>query len=108
MRTPHEQPPTQPPPLPVLTDEDTPMSWAGQALCAEVDPELFFPEKGGSSTAARRLCAACPVLDECRTWTQILDPRYGVWAGTTETDRRKQRRRDRRRSRAAARAGDPS
>src|SRR3954453_11927076 len=28
--------------------EGDPQSWQEQALCAETDPEAFFPEKGGS------------------------------------------------------------
>ncbi|GAA4706488.1 WhiB family transcriptional regulator [Streptomyces youssoufiensis] len=44
----------------------TPAPWAASALCAQVDPELFFPEIGGSSAVtARRICAACPVRAEC-------------------------------------------
>src|SRR5689334_4158036 len=31
-----------------------------QALCAQVDPELFFPDKGKTPHDARRICAACP------------------------------------------------
>ena len=34
--------------------------WAG-ALCAQVDPELFFPEKGEPTRDAKAVCAACPV-----------------------------------------------
>ena len=35
------------------------------ALCAQVDPELFFPEKGGTSAPAKAVCAACPVTALC-------------------------------------------
>ncbi|MFT2014639.1 WhiB family transcriptional regulator [Streptomyces sp. 796.1] len=43
-----------------------PATWTASAVCAQVDPELFFPEIGGSSAVtARRICAACPVRAEC-------------------------------------------
>ena len=33
------------------------MSWQDSALCAQTDPEAFFPEKGGSTREARRSAA---------------------------------------------------
>lgn len=35
------------------------------ALCAQVDPELFFPELGQPAAKARAICAACPVRATC-------------------------------------------
>ena len=32
-----------------------------RALCAETDPEAFFPEKGGSTREAKRVCLSCEV-----------------------------------------------
>ena len=29
--------------------DDEEMSWQERALCAQTDPEAFFPEKGGST-----------------------------------------------------------
>ena len=34
-------------------------SWQEQALCAETDPEAFFPEKGGSTREAKKICTGC-------------------------------------------------
>jgi len=39
--------------------------WRDLARCAETDPEIFFPEQGGRSTAAKAVCASCEVSDEC-------------------------------------------
>ena len=39
--------------------------WWFEGLCAQTDPELFFPEKGGSVREAKRVCAACPVRAQC-------------------------------------------
>ena len=43
---------------------DSPWWWFA-ALCAQTDPELFFPEKGGSTRAAKRVCTGCPVRAQC-------------------------------------------
>ena len=39
--------------------------WRLDALCAETDPESFFPEKGGSTREAKRVCVGCPVRMQC-------------------------------------------
>ena len=46
-----------------LLDDDTPESlpWQEAALCAQTDPEAFFPEKGGSTREAKRVCVTCDV-----------------------------------------------
>ncbi len=45
-------------------DEDE-LGWQDQALCAQTDPEAFFPEKGGSTREAKRVCRSCEVRAEC-------------------------------------------
>ena len=35
--------------------------WQERALCAQTDPEAFFPEKGGSTREAKRVCLTCEV-----------------------------------------------
>jgi WhiB family redox-sensing transcriptional regulator len=61
------------------------------ALCAQVDPELFFPEKGQPSTAARVVCARCPVTALClATFGPLVD--HGVVGGRTAQERRLARR----------------
>ena len=42
-------------------------AWTADALCAQTDPEAFFPPQGGLSTDGLRVCAACPVTAECLT-----------------------------------------
>ena len=36
------------------------LAWQDRALCAQTDPEAFFPEKGGSTREAKRVCRGCP------------------------------------------------
>jgi WhiB family transcriptional regulator, redox-sensing transcriptional regulator len=62
--------------------------WRDRALCAEVDPELFFPDKGESSRPAKRVCAACEVRAECLQQALDRGERFGVWGGLSERERR--------------------
>ncbi|HUK68238.1 MAG TPA: WhiB family transcriptional regulator [Streptosporangiaceae bacterium] len=61
--------------------------WKDAALCAQVDPDLWFPADGSSATAAtaRRICAGCPVRAECLDYAVTLEPLPldGIWAGLT-------------------------
>ena len=68
------------------------VTWQDFALCAETDPDAFFPEKGGSTREAKRVCAACPVADECLTHALEHDERFGIWGGLSEMERRELRR----------------
>jgi WhiB family redox-sensing transcriptional regulator len=71
--------------------EDT--EWMRDGLCAQTDPEAFFPERGGSTRDAKAVCASCPVLVECRTYGMEHNERFGVWGGLSERERRVLRRR---------------
>lgn len=62
--------------------------WREDALCAQTDPDAFFPEKGGSTKEARRVCYACPVRSECLEYALAHDERFGVWGGLSERERR--------------------
>ena len=66
--------------------------WMADALCAQVDTELFFPEKGASSREARKVCVKCPVRKECLEFSMSTGERFGVWGGKSERERRKMRR----------------
>lgn len=68
-------------------------SWQDQALCAQTDPEAFFPEKGGSTREAKRICAVCDVRSECLEYALAHDERFGIWGGLSERERRKLKRR---------------
>jgi WhiB family redox-sensing transcriptional regulator len=73
--------------------------WDG-AVCADMDPEVFFPSQGRSSAEAMEACASCPVTELCReTFGPIVD--YGVVGGQTAEERRLDRMRRRR-------AGEPA
>lgn len=68
-------------------------SWLG-ALCAETDPELFFPEVGTSVTEVRQarwLCARCPLTADCLA-EGLKRPYEGIWGGTTVRERMRMRK----------------
>lgn len=64
-------------------------AWREDALCATTDPEAFFPEKGGSTREAKRVCAACDVRKECLEFALDHDERFGIWGGLSERERRR-------------------
>ena len=66
--------------------------WQERALCAQTDPEAFFPEKGGSTREAKRICLGCEVKDECLEYALAHDERFGIWGGLSERERRRLRR----------------
>jgi len=68
------------------------MDWRDRALCAEVDPEAFFPEKGGSVRAAKQVCRGCEVRADCLEYALAHDERFGIWGGFSERERRRMQR----------------
>ena len=67
--------------------------WQERALCAQTDPEAFFPEKGGSTREAKRICGRCDVKAECLEYALEHDERFGIWGGLSERERRRLKRR---------------
>jgi WhiB family transcriptional regulator, redox-sensing transcriptional regulator len=65
------------------------LSWQERALCAQTDPESFFPEKGGSTREAKRVCTGCEVRSECLEYALAHDERFGIWGGLSERERRR-------------------
>jgi WhiB family redox-sensing transcriptional regulator len=59
------------------------------ALCAETDPELFFPDKGGSAKDAKRICNACEHKAECLAWALENNEQFGIYGGASERERRR-------------------
>jgi WhiB family transcriptional regulator, redox-sensing transcriptional regulator len=73
---------------PATTDDQ----WQDRALCAQTDPEAFFPEKGGSTREAKRICLGCEVRDMCLEYALAHDERFGIWGGLSERERRRLKR----------------
>jgi WhiB family transcriptional regulator, redox-sensing transcriptional regulator len=73
-------------------DEAEELGWQDRALCAQTDPEAFFPEKGGSTREAKRVCRSCEVRAECLEYALENDERFGIWGGLSERERRRIKR----------------
>lgn len=80
------------------------LEWWDRALCAQVDTELFFPEKGGSTREAKAVCSRCEVRPDCAGYALHHNERYGIWGGLSELDRRRMGRRSEAAAAATARA----
>jgi WhiB family redox-sensing transcriptional regulator len=78
---------------PTGVDEENPLSWQVDSLCAQTDPEAFFPEKGGSTREAKKICTSCEVRSQCLEYALENDERFGIWGGLSERERRKLRKR---------------
>ena len=61
-------------------------------LCAQTDPDAFYPEKGGDVRAAKAVCRRCPVITACLEHALTEGEPHGVWGGRSEQERRKLRR----------------
>lgn len=66
-----------------------PEPWKEDAVCAQTDPDAFFPEKGGSTKDAKRICQGCPVQAQCLQYALDNDERFGIWGGYSERERRR-------------------
>lgn len=86
-------------------------SWEEWSLCAEVGPDVFYPPEplheddaprrhnGSYAAVAKRICAGCPVIEECLNtalhWEVDEDTgrpltdgyRFGVWGGMDPAQR---------------------
>ncbi|HEY7824133.1 MAG TPA: WhiB family transcriptional regulator [Acidimicrobiia bacterium] len=62
-----------------------PGDWVEQALCAQVDPELFWPEQvnGSQTKKAQEICMRCPVIDRCLSYAIESNQVQGIWGGLT-------------------------
>ncbi|MBY4212578.1 WhiB family transcriptional regulator [Rhodococcus fascians] len=68
--------------------------WQLQAACHAMPASMFFPttETGRSARArreceAKRVCAACPVIERCRRHALETFEPHGIWGGLTARER---------------------
>jgi WhiB family redox-sensing transcriptional regulator len=65
-----------------------PPPWTDDAICAQTDPEVFYPEKGVNPEKAKRICRSCPVVAECLEFALTTYQGFGVWGGKSPIERR--------------------
>jgi hypothetical protein len=70
-----------------------PQPWYERAACRGRDADCFFPEKGGSTRAAKWICQTCVVLVEWLEYALAHDERFGIWGGMSERERRRLKKR---------------
>jgi len=68
-------------------------AWRRRASCRGLETDLFFPPgTAGSSWVAldeaKRVCADCPVQQECLVWAVAAGVDDGIWGGLTPEERR--------------------
>lgn len=70
--------------------------WQEQGKCREVDPEIFFlpynarmGEKRKLIAEAKKVCATCPVIEQCLNHALTVGEEFGVWGGMSEEERRR-------------------
>jgi WhiB family redox-sensing transcriptional regulator len=71
-----------------MREPDDPLKWQDDALCAQVSQEMFFPEKGGSTRDAKRICTTCEVKAQCLDYALQNNERFCIWGGLSERQRR--------------------
>jgi WhiB family redox-sensing transcriptional regulator len=57
-----------------------------------VDPDLFYPERGESTSSAKKVCRACFVRAQCLEFALENGEKFGIWGGLSERERRRIRR----------------
>jgi WhiB family redox-sensing transcriptional regulator len=96
------------PHMPMTAAPAVPADWTTRGACRDAGPDLFFPI-GSLGPAQRQIaqakavCTACPVRTACLRYALDSGQRAGIWAGTTEDERREIRS-----ARTARRAFPPS
>ncbi len=66
------------------------LEWQTKAKCREIGTEAFYPDTRSDpvANAAKRICATCPVRDECLQWALDTGDTWAVLGGTTPEERR--------------------
>ncbi|MEU5660144.1 WhiB family transcriptional regulator [Streptomyces sp. NPDC047737] len=60
--------------------------WRLLSACRDEDPELFFPTTAEDREKAKRVCAGCPVVLQCRDLAANFQAPSGVWGGIERVD----------------------
>ena len=67
-------------------------NWRADALCAQIDLDLFHPEDSGATITAKRICQTCPVRADCLRQALVEDEPHGIWGGLSRNQRSRLRR----------------
>jgi WhiB family redox-sensing transcriptional regulator len=77
---------------PYMTLQIPEETWMDDAACLQVDPDMFFPEGGGSGSheaqTAKTVCRRCPVRRDCLVYALAHGEDIGIWGGLSSRQRR--------------------
>jgi WhiB family redox-sensing transcriptional regulator len=68
------------------------LEWQDGANCKGANADLFFPERGASTRAAKAICRECQVQADCLEFAITTGEKFGIWGGMSERERRRIRR----------------
>ncbi len=78
--------------LPAIHEGD--WEWQIGAACRGSDTAAFYhpenergPSRARRETAAKAVCAQCPVIQSCLQWALAAREPYGVWGGLSVEER---------------------
>jgi WhiB family redox-sensing transcriptional regulator len=64
------------------------LKWMNDALCRQIDHDMFFPEPNTVPHDAKKACSLCRVRIECLEYALTFNSIEGVWGGTTPNERK--------------------
>ena len=70
--------------------------WRSRSACRGLPSDMFVSAElmtDDEEFAAKRVCAACAVVDDCLSYSIVNAVRFGVWGGLTGDERRPLRQR---------------
>ncbi len=80
---------------PLSLATDVVADWKDQAACAGYPNAIFFPGPDAPARGVQRaqaVCSVCRVAENCLEYAFETNQRSGIWAGTTEDERKSLRR----------------
>ena len=63
--------------------------WSDEAICKDLDTQVFFPKRGEATAPIKVICSVCPVVKPCLEYAMKSGEKFGVWGGTSERERRR-------------------
>lgn len=80
-----------------MNEWSMPPEWTKHAVCAQTDPEEFFPDEGGITRVAKAVCNGnpargvepCPVRAQCLAYAIDNCEAFGIWGGMSYRERQR-------------------
>ncbi len=76
----------------VHANDGSSLPYLPQAVCVEIDPEMWFPDANTNTKVAKKICAECPEKNPCLAYALTYNV-TGIWGGTSLGQREELRRR---------------